>query len=84
MSIITSELVSLDQIRATTPREVIQAVAEHIATTERASDSQALFNDAWNREQESATGMPGGFAIPHCRTSAINAPTLAFARLASP
>ncbi len=84
MSIITSELVSLDQIRASTPREVIQAVAEHIATTDRASDSQALFNDAWSREQESATGMPGGFAIPHCRTSAISAPTLAFARLASP
>lgn len=84
MSIITSELVSLDQIRATTPREVIQALAEHIATTDRADDPQALFTDAWNREQESATGMPGGFAIPHCRTSAVNAPTLAFARLAAP
>ncbi|TLP77462.1 PTS fructose transporter subunit IIABC [Nesterenkonia sphaerica] len=84
MSIITSELVSLDQIRATTPREVIQALAEHIATTDRADDPRALFTDAWNREQESATGMPGGFAIPHCRTSAVNTPTLAFARLAAP
>ena len=34
------------------------------------------------REATSATGLPGGIAIPHCRTPAVDEPTLAFARLA--
>lgn len=84
MSIITLELVSLDTVSASTSQEAIQAVAEHIAGTGRSSDAAALFADAWGREQESATGMPGGFAIPHCRTTAIHEPTLAFARLVEP
>ena len=29
----------------------------------------------------SATGLPGGIAIPHCRTTGVDEPTLAFARL---
>ncbi len=40
--------------------------------------------DAWAREATSATGLPGGIAIPHCRTAAVEEPTLAFARLSPP
>src|SRR6476469_2978384 len=32
-------------------------------------------------EATSATGLPGGIAIPHCRTAHVAVPTLAFARL---
>nr|WP_276543290.1 fructose-specific PTS transporter subunit EIIC [Nesterenkonia massiliensis] len=81
MAIITEELVSLDRITATQPREVIQALAQQIVTAGRASDAEPLITSAWAREEQSATGMPGGFAIPHCRTSAVSEPTLAFARL---
>ena len=81
MAIITEELVSLDRITATQPREVIQALAQQIVTAGRASDAEPLIASAWAREEQSATGMPGGFAIPHCRTSAVSEPTLAFARL---
>ena len=33
------------------------------------------------REATGSTGLPGGIAIPHCRTAAVQVPTLAFARL---
>ena len=84
MTIITEDLVSLDTLKVETPRQVIAAIAEQITAAGRSSDAQALFDGAWAREESSATGMPGGFAIPHCRTTAVEQPTVAFARLATP
>lgn len=84
MTIITEDLVSLDTLSAEHPREVIRALAGQIAAAGRSADAEALFEGAWAREEQSATGMPGGFAIPHCRTSAVTEPTVAFARLAAP
>ena len=81
MAIITEELVSLERITAAHPREGIEQLAGQIVTAGRASDAEPLIASAWAREEQSATGMPGGFAIPHCRTSAVSEPTLAFARL---
>ena len=43
-----------------------------------------LVEDAFAREATSATGLPGGIAIPHCRTTGVEVPTLAFARLEPP
>ena len=34
--------------------------------------------------QKTATGVPGGIAIPHCRSTAVTEPTLAMARLSQP
>ena len=34
----------------------------------RATDEDQLVEDAFAREATSATGLPGGIAIPHCRT----------------
>ena len=47
----------------------------------RAQDADQLIADALAREETSATGLPGGIAIPHCRTAGVDEPTLAFARL---
>ena len=33
------------------------------------------------REGQAATGLPGGLAIPHCRSAAVTEASLAFARL---
>ena len=81
MTIITKDLVSLDTLKAETPREVIRAIAEQIAAAGRSEDAQALFDGAWAREESSATGMPGGFAIPHCRSASVTQASLGFARL---
>ncbi|WP_120005482.1 PTS fructose transporter subunit IIABC [Nesterenkonia muleiensis] len=84
MSIITEDLVSLESISASSPHKVITALAELIATAGRAGHAASLASDAWAREQTSATGMASGIAIPHCKTSAVEQATVAFARLQEP
>jgi PTS system fructose-specific IIC component len=82
--IITSDLVRLDQDLGSEKEEVIRALADVVAGAGRTSDPSQLVSDALAREETSATGLPGGIAIPHCRTAAVDEPTLAFARLQPP
>ncbi|WP_218221917.1 fructose-specific PTS transporter subunit EIIC [Nesterenkonia sp. Act20] len=83
-TIITPELVSLDRLTAGSKREVIDALAALVGSAGRSANVQGLAADVWAREETSETGMPGGIAIPHCRTGAVTEATLAFARLAEP
>lgn len=78
--LITPELVSLDANVGSTKTEVITSVAGLIAAAGRA-DADGLAHDALDRESKSPTGMPGGFAIPHCRSAAVSQVSLGFARL---
>ena len=78
--LITPELVSLDANLGSTKTEVITSVAGLIAAAGRA-DADGLTHDALDRESKSPTGMPGGFAIPHCRSAAVSQVSLGFARL---
>ena len=50
----------------------------------RASSPDGLAADAKKRESTAPTGIPGGIAIPHCRSPHVLAPSLGFARLAEP
>ncbi|KNH17306.1 PTS lactose transporter subunit IIC [Arthrobacter sp. ZBG10] len=79
--LITTELVDLDQNLGSTPEAVIRHLASKVAATGRATEVEGLFADAYAREQKTATGIPGGIAIPHCRSAAVTEPTLAMARL---
>ena len=79
--LITTELVELDQNLGNSPEAVIRHLASKVAATGRASEVEGLFADAFAREQKTATGIPGGIAIPHCRSAAVTEPTLAMARL---
>ncbi|HEX5729853.1 fructose-specific PTS transporter subunit EIIC [Microbacterium sp.] len=78
---ITPELVSLDTSLGADKAAVIRALAARVAQQGRATDPQALFDDAWAREQKDETGLPGGIAIPHAKSSAVVEASLAFARL---
>ncbi|MGO2541892.1 MAG: PTS sugar transporter subunit IIA, partial [Specibacter sp.] len=80
-TLITTDLVLLDANLGTDTTSVIRNLAELIAKTGRASEVEGLFADALAREQKTATGVPGGIAIPHCRSEAVLEPTLAMARL---
>ncbi|WJZ02893.1 PTS fructose transporter subunit IIABC [Corynebacterium freiburgense] len=84
MSIITPSLVTLDADFGDTPPAVIGRLAESVASAGRTTNPEVLAEDARIREAKSPTGVPGGVAIPHCRSSAVNEPTLAFARLSNP
>ncbi|MBA8817415.1 PTS system fructose-specific IIC component [Microbacterium halimionae] len=79
---ITSELVSLDASLGADKAAVIRALAERVVAQGRATDAEALFADAWAREQKDETGLPGGIAIPHAKSAAVTEASLAFARLA--
>ncbi|MGF9663727.1 fructose-specific PTS transporter subunit EIIC [Arthrobacter crystallopoietes] len=79
--LITEQLVTLDENLGTTSEEVIRHLAQRVVDTGRASAFEGLYADAVAREQKTATGVPGGIAIPHCRSTAVLEPTLAMARL---
>ncbi|TWH17296.1 PTS system fructose-specific IIC component [Rhodococcus rhodochrous J45] len=80
-SIIGTELVSLDADLGSDKNSVIVALAERLAANGRASDADALTAAVLDREAKSATGLPGGIAIPHARSEAVTTPSLGFARL---
>ena len=80
-SIIGTELVSLDADLGSDKNTVIAALAERLAANGRASDADALTAAVLEREAKSATGLPGGIAIPHARSEAVTTPSLGFARL---
>jgi PTS system fructose-specific IIC component len=83
-ALITSDLVRLDASLGATKADVIRALADVVRDAGRASDADRLVTDTLAREETSATGLPGGIAIPHCRTAGVDEPTLAFARLSPP
>ncbi len=82
--LITTELVRLGAAWGSDKHDVIRALAAVVDDAGRASDKDQLVEDAFARESTSSTGLPGGIAIPHCRTSGVEVPTLAFARLEPP
>ncbi|MEC3951970.1 fructose-specific PTS transporter subunit EIIC [Nocardia sp. CDC153] len=80
--IITTDLIALDADLGGDKADVIEALAQRLADAGRATSAVALRDAALTRESQSATGLPGGIAIPHCRSGAVLTPSLAFARLA--
>lgn len=79
--IITPELVLLDVAVDGDKEAVIGRLAGALASAGRSSDADGLIGAALAREAQSATGLPGGIAIPHCRSPYVDAPTIGFARL---
>jgi fructose PTS system EIIBC or EIIC component len=84
MSIITTDLVALDVDAGGDKEAVIGLLAERLATAGRATDRDGLIAAAMAREAQSATGLPGGIAIPHCRSPHVDEATIGFARLSPP
>lgn len=83
-ALITPQLVALDKNLGIDSTAVIRHLAELVVSAGRATGVEGLSADALARESKTATGIPGGLAIPHCRSTAVTEPTLAMARLASP
>mgnify|MGYP001248676053 CR=1 FL=1 len=81
--LITPDLVRLDVDVEGDKHAVIAAMATLIAATGRA-EREGLLDGFEKREAQFATGMPGGIAIPHCRTAAVSQASLALIRLATP
>ena len=71
MQLITTDLVALDADLGATKDDVIASLAQLVADAGRA-DAAGLTADALAREGKAATGLPGGIAIPHCRSAAVS------------
>ena len=82
--LIIPELVALDAAAGPGKEDVIEFLATIVAGAGRASSPDGLAADAKKRESTAPTGIPGGIAIPHCRSAHVLAPSLGFARLAEP
>ena len=80
-ALITPELVVLDADLGSEKAAVVRRLAGLVADAGRATGGEALAGDALAREAQAATGLPGGIAIPHCRSAAVTQASLAFARL---
>ena len=78
--LIAPELVLLDENLGDSRFDVIERLAHTIVKAEHANDFDQLYADAKARESKTDTGIPGGIAIPHCRSAAVTVPTLAMAR----
>jgi PTS system fructose-specific IIC component len=81
MSIISTDMVALDVDAGGDKESVIRLLAGRLAEAGRATDREGLIAAAMAREGQSATGLPGGIAIPHCRSPHVDEAAIGFARL---
>ena len=77
--LLSAETVSLDHNLGNDRDEIINSLVTLISP--RLSDPSGVTKAALERESKHSTGVGHGVAIPHARTSGVNVPTLAFARL---
>ncbi|MEJ5919681.1 PTS fructose transporter subunit IIABC [Corynebacterium sp. H78] len=82
--LISPELIRLDVNVGSTTDHVLRFLTGLVKHAGRTSNSAGLLADAQSREATSSTGFKGGIAIPHCRSSHVESPTLVFVRLSSP
>lgn len=77
--LLSAETVSLDHDLGDDRDEIINSLVTLVSP--RLSDPSGVTKAALERESKHSTGVGHGVAIPHARTSGVNVPTLAFARL---
>ncbi|MBY0261117.1 MAG: fructose PTS transporter subunit IIA, partial [Phycisphaerales bacterium] len=70
-------------LSATSKGEAIDRLVEMLYIAGRTDDPTALEDAVWAREETYSTGLGHGFAVPHCKSDAVAAPTLAVGRLAT-
>lgn len=81
MPLISDEQVVLD-LTGDDRHEATRRLAERLVETGRCTDLDLFVADVRERESKTATGLPGGIAIPHARSAAITEPSLVFGRIA--
>ena len=79
--IINTDLVLLDVDAGGDKQTVIGRLVSRLADAGRTRDTDGLIAAAMAREEQSATGLPGGIAIPHCRSPYVDTASIGFARL---
>ena len=83
-----TEYVKADQVYldnpATTVDEAIDFLAEKAVDNGLSDDKAAVVDAFMKREAMGTTGMTGGFAIPHCKSAAVNDAAIYVVKFAGP
>lgn len=64
--------------------DALAFVAEKATDLGIADDAEGLAADLAHREEQMATGLAGGFAIPHAKSAHVTRPAVVFVSLAEP
>nr|WP_326687783.1 fructose PTS transporter subunit IIA [Streptomyces sp. NBC_01795] len=78
--LISADLVDTD-LHAAERKEAVRALAARLRDAGRVTDLEGFLADVEAREEQAATGLDGGVAIPHCRSAHVTVPSLAFGRV---
>jgi fructose-specific PTS system IIA-like component len=81
--LLETDLVLLDS-EAVTKAEAVKEICDQLYVTGRADCPRDVEEAIWRRESAYSTGFGHGFAIPHCKTSAVSAHSLAMLKLRQP
>ena len=81
--LIDPELVIMDA-GSQTKEEAIKEIVDLLYVTGRTESPRDVEERVWQRELVYSTGFGHGFAIPHCRTDAVRANSLAILKLRNP
>ena len=79
MTLITESQVVLD-LAAPDRHVATRTLAQTLVGTGRCTDLETFLGDVRAREEQMATGLPGGIGIPHARSAYVTEPSLAFGR----
>jgi multiphosphoryl transfer protein len=77
------ELVLLDG-EIDSKEEAIREIVDAFYVQGRTDDPDRLEEAVWTRESAYSTGLGHGFAIPHCKTDAVNAGSIGILKLRRP
>jgi PTS system fructose-specific IIA component len=77
--LITTAMVDLD-LPAGDKNAVVAHHADLLVASGRVTDREQFLADVRAREAQMATGIEGGIGIPHCRSTTVTEPTVAFGR----
>lgn len=78
------ELATLDQELGSDSAAVIHSLASRLEGAGRVSDLDVFVEAVLAREALGSTVLPGGIAMPHARSHAVTAPSVAAGRLPDP
>ena len=74
---LTSEALVIVGLAATDKQDATRQLAEKMVADGRVTDLEGYLEDVRAREEQMATGLPGGIGIPHARSAHVNTPSVA-------
>lgn len=81
--LVTEEMVIIQSV-SQTKEEVIKEITDRLYVLGRTEQPHLIEEAIWQRETIYSTGFGHGFAVPHCKTAAINANSLVLLKLHQP